>query len=36
MTVIDAHLHVWDPTRAPYDWLGPALSPIDRAGPSQS
>ncbi|MDT0394917.1 MULTISPECIES: amidohydrolase family protein [Streptomyces] len=31
MTVIDAHLHVWDPTRAPYDWLGPALSPIDRA-----
>ncbi|WP_370594953.1 amidohydrolase family protein [Streptomyces griseoviridis] len=24
-------MHVWDPSRAPYDWLGPALAPIDRA-----
>ncbi|MFD8540283.1 amidohydrolase family protein [Streptomyces rubrogriseus] len=31
MTVVDAHLHVWDPGRAAYDWLGPALSPVDRA-----
>ncbi|MEV8569542.1 amidohydrolase family protein [Streptomyces sp. NPDC051322] len=31
MTVIDAHQHVWDPIRAPYDWLGPAMAPIDRA-----
>ncbi|MEU9593152.1 amidohydrolase family protein [Streptomyces sp. NPDC048193] len=31
MTVIDAHQHVWDPGRAPYDWLGPAMAPIDRA-----
>ncbi|WP_432097721.1 amidohydrolase family protein [Streptomyces sp. WAC 04229] len=31
MTVVDAHLHVWDPEQAPYDWLGPALSPVDRA-----
>lgn len=29
--VIDAHQHVWDPARAEYDWLGPAMSPIDRA-----
>ena len=29
--VIDAHQHVWDPTRAEYDWLGPELSPIDDA-----
>jgi L-fuconolactonase len=28
---IDAHLHVWDPARAEYSWLGPELSPIDRA-----
>lgn len=27
--VIDAHQHVWDPQRAHYDWLGPALAPID-------
>lgn len=27
---IDAHLHVWDPERAEYSWLGPDLSPIDR------
>ncbi|WP_399881618.1 amidohydrolase family protein [Streptomyces sp. BBFR51] len=31
MTVIDAHQHVWDPARAPYDWLGPAMAPLDRA-----
>ncbi|WP_320774342.1 amidohydrolase family protein [Streptomyces sp. CRN 30] len=31
MTVIDAHLHVWDPARAAYDWLGPDSAPIDRA-----
>lgn len=30
MTEIDVHLHVWDPARAPYDWLGPGLAPIDR------
>lgn len=29
--VIDAHQHVWDPTRAAYDWLGPDLAPIDGA-----
>ncbi|WP_285136103.1 amidohydrolase family protein [Microbacterium sp. lyk4-40-TSB-66] len=27
--VIDAHQHVWDPTRAEYDWLGPESAPID-------
>ncbi|MFE0418314.1 amidohydrolase family protein [Streptomyces tendae] len=31
MTVVDAHLHVWDPGVAAYDWLGPAMSPVDRA-----
>jgi len=30
MAVIDAHQHVWDPRVARYDWLTPALSPIDR------
>lgn len=29
--VIDAHQHIWDPARVTYDWLGPDLSPIDRA-----
>jgi len=29
--IIDAHQHVWDPTRADYDWLGPELAPINRA-----
>jgi L-fuconolactonase len=29
--IIDAHQHVWDPARAHYDWLGPALAPIDTA-----
>ncbi|MFJ8794872.1 amidohydrolase family protein [Streptomyces sp. NPDC102462] len=31
MTVVDSHLHVWDPGLAAYDWLGPAMSPVDRA-----
>ena len=30
MTIIDAHLHVWDPERVRYPWLTPALAPIDR------
>lgn len=30
---VDAHLHIWDPDRAEYSWLGPELSPIDRAIP---
>ena len=30
MTVIDAHQHVWDPTRARYDWLTADLAPINR------
>lgn len=30
-TIIDAHLHVWDPSRGVYPWLGPHLAPIDRA-----
>ncbi|NLE80273.1 MAG: amidohydrolase family protein [Rhodococcus sp.] len=29
--VIDTHQHIWDPSRASYDWLGPELAPIDRA-----
>jgi L-fuconolactonase len=28
---IDAHQHVWDPSRATYDWLTPDLAPIDGA-----
>ncbi|TCL79474.1 MULTISPECIES: amidohydrolase family protein [unclassified Rathayibacter] len=28
--VIDAHLHIWDPSRHRYDWLGPQHAPIDR------
>ena len=28
--IIDAHQHVWDLTRARYDWLGPAMGPINR------
>ncbi|MEU1870108.1 putative TIM-barrel fold metal-dependent hydrolase [Streptomyces ambofaciens] len=31
MTVVDAHLHVWDPAVAAYDWLGSAMAPVDRA-----
>ncbi|HEY1531557.1 MAG TPA: amidohydrolase family protein [Galbitalea sp.] len=27
--VIDAHQHVWDPSRAEYDWLTAELAPID-------
>lgn len=30
MTIIDAHQHVWDPTRARYDWLTDELVPINR------
>ena len=30
MTIIDAHQHVWDPTRARYDWLTAELAPINR------
>lgn len=29
--LIDSHQHVWDPSRARYDWLGPESAPIDRA-----
>lgn len=28
--VVDAHAHVWDPTRGRYPWLGPHLGPLDR------
>jgi len=28
--IIDAHLHVWDKSRARYDWLGPHLKEVDR------
>jgi L-fuconolactonase len=28
--IIDAHQHVWDPSRATYDWLTSELAPIDR------
>lgn len=31
MIVIDAHQHVWDPSRADYEWLGEHLAPINRA-----
>ncbi|MGC0387457.1 hypothetical protein RKD33_007674 [Streptomyces sp. SAI-129] len=31
MTAVDAHLHVWDPAVAAYDWLGSAMAPVDRA-----
>jgi L-fuconolactonase len=30
MTIIDSHQHVWDPTRARYDWLTAELAPINR------
>jgi L-fuconolactonase len=30
MAVIDAHLHVWDPTRARYDWLTSDPGPLTR------
>ncbi|WP_425839039.1 amidohydrolase family protein [Microbacterium sp. PA5] len=28
--IVDAHLHVWDPSRASYPWLTAALHPLDR------
>jgi L-fuconolactonase len=31
LTVIDSHQHFWNPSRVAYDWLGPALGPINRA-----
>ncbi len=30
MLIIDAHQHVWDPSRARYDWLTSELAPINR------
>ncbi|WP_203831669.1 amidohydrolase family protein [Catellatospora citrea] len=30
-TIIDAHLHVWDPSRGVYPWLGDHLAPVNRA-----
>ncbi|GAA1651377.1 amidohydrolase family protein [Catellatospora bangladeshensis] len=30
-TIIDAHLHVWDPSRGVYPWLGEHLAPVNRA-----
>jgi L-fuconolactonase len=30
-TIIDAHLHVWNPARGVYPWLGADLAPINRA-----
>jgi L-fuconolactonase len=29
--VVDAHVHVWDPAVAPYPWLTPDVSALDRA-----
>jgi L-fuconolactonase len=29
--IIDAHQHIWDLRRARYDWLTPALQPINRS-----
>jgi L-fuconolactonase len=31
--IIDAHLHIWDPTRIDYPWLTSELAPIDRTIP---
>lgn len=31
MPFIDAHQHIWDPSRAEYDWLGPDSPQINRA-----
>ena len=28
--IVDAHHHFWDPSRADYPWMGPALEPIRR------
>lgn len=33
--IIDAHLHVWDPVRHRYAWLGPQHAPIDRVVTAQ-
>lgn len=30
MEIIDSHLHVWDRSRARYDWLGPHVADVDR------
>ena len=30
MLVIDAHHHLWDPTRAEYPWLGPDMGDLNR------
>ncbi|MCW4457114.1 amidohydrolase [Microbacterium sp. MPKO10] len=30
MDIIDSHLHVWDRSRARYDWLGPHVADVDR------
>ena len=30
MRIVDAHQHVWDPTRADYPWLTPELRELDR------
>ena len=29
--IVDSHVHIWDPNRAEYDWLGPGLAPINRS-----
>lgn len=29
--IVDTHLHVWDPARGSYPWLGPDLAPVNRA-----
>jgi len=28
--IIDAHVHVWDPSTASYPWLGPGMGDLDR------
>jgi hypothetical protein len=28
--IIDAHVHLWDPSRASYTWLGPGMGDLDR------
>lgn len=30
MTIVDAHVHLWDPARGDYGWLTPALGPLYR------
>ncbi len=29
--IVDSHVHIWDPTRAEYPWLGPGMAPLDRS-----